>query len=257
MFKAIRSLSGSFGAGRRYSGRIDSPTQILSNTYWFSSYDNSAVEFGSVLANNATVTTWKDQSGAAHDLNKSGNASVKPIYQSNIKNGHGAVYFDGVNDSLNCNPITFLQSLSQFTLFVVAKAGTLASGATLTSTDTDGYKIFYNGTNWAVIGAGGIAASTTVPDTNMHIFTLVFDGSQTGNANRLKFNIDRVSQTLTFSTNVGTTTSASATYFYAGQNSANAGFFTGHMGEVILYSRALTSSEIDSVEQYFINRWAI
>lgn len=258
MFRHLQSTQGSFASGHRYPGRIQTPTGILNNTYWFSSYENTATEFGSILANGAAVTTWKDKSGAAHDLNKAGNDSVKPIYQTNIQNGRGAIYFDGVNDSLNVNPIAFLQSLSSFTMFVVAKAGTsLASEASLICTDTNGFRIFNNGTNWAVTGAGGTGATATAPDTNMHIFTLYFDGSQTGNENRLKFRIDRSNQTLTFSANVGTTTSAAAQYFYVGQNSTGTAFFKGHMTEIILYSRALTPSEIDSVEQYFIARWAI
>jgi hypothetical protein len=257
MFRTFRSISGSFSSGRRFSGRIESPTAILNNTYWFSSYNNNATEFGSQLAHNATVTTWKDNSGAAHDLNKAGSSSVKPVFRAAVQNNKGAVYFDGIDDSLNVNPIPFIQSLSQFTLFVVAKAGTLSSGAALTCSDTDGFKIFYNGTNWAVTAANGTASSIVTPDTEMHIFTLVFDGTQTGNDNRLKFRVDRVSQSLTFSSNVNTTTSAAAAYFYAGQNSNGTAFFNGHMGEIVLYARALNPSELDSVEQYFINRWAI
>jgi len=257
MFRTFRSISGSFSSGRRFSGRIESPTNILNNTYWFSSYNNNATEFGSQLAHNATVTTWKDNSGAAHDLNKAGSSSVKPVFRAAVQNNKGAVYFDGIDDSLNVNPIPFIQSLSQFTLFVVAKAGTLSNGAALTCSDTDGFKIFYNGTNWAVTAANGTASSTATPDTEMHIFTLVFDGTQTGNDNRLKFRVDRVSQSLTFSSNVNTTTSAAAAYFYAGQNSNGTAFFNGHMGEIVLYARALNPSELDSVEQYFINRWAI
>jgi hypothetical protein len=257
MFRTFKSFNGSFVNGRRFVGRIQNPTKVPNNTYWFSAYENSAAEFGSVLANNAAVATWKDKSGAAHDLNKAGNASLKPVYQTNIQNGKGAVYFDGVDDSLNVNPISFLQSLGAFTMFVVAKPGLLNSGAALISTDTDGYKIFYNGTNWAVTAANGTGSSTSVPNTNMSIFTIRFDGSQTGNDNRLNFRINKTAQTLTFSSNVGTTTSASATYFYAGQNSNGTAFFKGHMGEIVLYSRALSNFEIESVENYFIDRWAI
>lgn len=257
MFRNFKSLRGSFTSGRRFTGRIEAPTKVPNNTYWFSAYENSAAEFGSVLTDNATVTTWKDKSGAAHDLNKAGNASLKPVYRTNIQNSKGAVYFDGVDDSLNVNPIAFMQSLSQFTLFVVAKAGTLTSGDALTCTNTDGFKIFYNGTHWAVTAAGGTGASTTTPDTNMHIFTLTYDGTQTGDSNRVKFRIDRNSQNLTFSSSANATTSASATYFYAGQNSDGTAFFNGHVAEIVLYARALSPFETESVEQYFINRWAI
>lgn len=256
MFNTLRSISGGFGSGRRYSGRIAVPTSIPNNTYWFSSYDNSVAEFGSVLANDATVSTWKDKSGASHDLNKAGAASGKPVFKTNVQKGKGAVYFDGVNDSLNANPITFMQSQTQFTLFVVAKNGILSSGAAITTTDTDGYRIFYNGTNWAVSSASGIGTSTATPDGNMHIFTLVYDGSQTGNSNRLKFRIDKVNQTLNYgATTVGTSTSASAAYFYAGQNSAGTAYFTGYIAEIILYTRALIPSELESTENYFIERW--
>lgn len=256
MFNTLRSISGGFAGGRRYSGRIAIPTAIPNNTYWFSSYENSAQEFGSILTNNASVSTWKDKSGAARDLNKAGAASVKPVFKTNVHKGRGAVYFDGSNDSLNVNPITFMQSQSQFTLFVVAKNETLSSGAAITTTDTDGYRIFYNGTNWAVSSAGGTGTSTATPDGNMHIFTLVYDGSQTGNSNRLKFRIDKINQTLDYGvTTVGNTTSASAAYFYAGQNSAGTAYFTGYIAEIVLYTRALIPSELESTENYFIERW--
>ena len=89
---------------------------------WLNADLGSAANFGSVLTDGATVSTWKDVYAGAHDANKSGNASVKPIWKSNIKNGYGVVRFDGSNDSLNINPVNSpapsLQSATAFSLFL-------------------------------------------------------------------------------------------------------------------------------------------
>ena len=254
----FKSVSSSFATGRRATGRISTPTVIPNNTYWFSSFENTAAEFGSILSDGATISTWKDKSGAAHDLNKAGNAGVKPVYKTNIQNGAGAVYFNGGNRSLNVNPISFMQSQSAFTLFVVAKPSSFVDGMALTCTDTDGYKIFYTSGHWAVTAANGTGIGAGSNSTKTSVFTLIYDGTKTGNANRLKFRVNKTDQSLNFGvTTVGATTSASASYFYAGRNSDDTARYNGYLMEIVLYSTALTPSNVSDVENYFINRWQI
>lgn len=229
---------------------------------WLNADLGNVTNFGSTLTDGATVTTWKDVYTGSHDGNKSGNASVKPVWKSNIQNGYGVVRFDGVNDSLNINPVNApspgLQSIPGFGLFVVARMSSIVGTRPLTSTDTGGFRILYDGTNWTSTAAGGTGTSTITGDTTkFHLYSLLFDGTQTGNSNRLKFRYDGTEQVLNFgATTVGTATSPTASYFYTGEDNAN-NFFAGDVAELVLYSRKVNATEIASIEQYMKTHWAI
>lgn len=238
---------------------VTNPNQLPSIGLWYNATDGSAAQFGSNLTDGAVVTTWIDLTGAGHNANKSGGSTVKPSWQANEQNGKGVVQFTASEtDSLDINPITWAQSLSGATVYVVAKAITLdATVRTLTTTDTNGYNISWDGTYWRVRAAGGTGQATSLSgDTsNYHIFGNIFDGTQTGNANRLKFRYDGVQQTLNFgATTVGTATSGSAAYMYFGTD--NTTYFNGFIGTVMIWTRALNISECLQVESYLKTVWA-
>lgn len=259
----LAAFSKSFEFGRR-PFRIQTPVNIANGFTWLNADLGSSENFGSILTDGATVTTWKDVYAGSHDANKAGNASVKPIWKSNILNGYGVVRFDGVNDSLNINPVNSpspsLQGATAYTLFVVAKASTLSASRTLTTTDTGGFRIFHNGSVWSVSTSGGTGSGVGLSGdtTNFHVFTVQYNGSLSGNANRLKFRYDSVDQTLNFgATTVGATTNATASYFYIGQDSAgtSGNFFHGDIAELVLYVRSFTNAEIQAEESYLKAHW--
>lgn len=238
---------------------VTNPNQLPSIGLWYNATDGSAAQFGSSLTNGAVVTTWKDLTGAGHDANKSGSSTVKPSWQSNQQNGKGVVQFTASeSDSLDINPINWAQSLSGATVYCVAKASTLdATVRTIVTTDTGGYNISWDGTYWRVRAASGIgqAQSLSGDTTGYHIFGNIFDGTQTGNANRLKFRYDGVQQTLNFgATTVGTATSAMAAYMYFGTD--NTTYFNGSIGTIMIWTRTLTLSECLQVESYLKTVWA-
>ena len=69
------------------------------------------------------------------------------------------------------------------------------------------------GGTYNVALAGGFASGGIV-DNKAHVIMLVFNGGGTNNSDRLKLIIDGVEQTLTFTSNVGTLTSAIITYVF-------------------------------------------
>ena len=220
----------------RIPGVISNIASIPNNVVWYDASNGSTTNFNVTLSDNDDVSQWKDKSGTGHNANKSGNASVKPNWRSNIQNGYGIIRFNGSSESLNINPITFMQSQSAFTMFVVAKATSLSGNRALVGTNTSGYRIYFNGTNYQIATASGTGTSSVAGDTtNFHIFTVIFDGTATGNANRLKFRYDEQDQSLNFgATTVGTATNASATHFYIGVDDTNsAGYWQGDIGSKI------------------------
>ena len=226
-------------------------------------YDASASSVPFVPNGNdgTAITQWTDSSKTAHNASPSGGGTTpRPIVKTNILNGNRIVRFDCVAQNLVVNNITWAQSLPGFTILCVAKFSSLTGTRTLCSTDQNGFKIFFNGTNMAVQTSSGTGTSTVVGDTTkFHIFGLVFDGTQSNNATRLKFRYDKQQQSINFgATTVGSTTSASATQFNMGYYStANSEYWAGDIAEFQLYTRTLTSVEISTAENYLSSHWGL
>lgn len=252
----FNSFSGSFLAGKR-PGVVTDPTKLVNLQVWYNADVSNTTNFNVAPTNAADISQWKDRSGTGHNANQSGNASVKPAWYSGVQNNLGVLRFNGTSESLSINPIAFLNSLPGFTMMVVAKMTSATGVRPITCTDTDGMKIYFDGTNWNTKIAGGVGTSTVIGDTSkFHIFTLVFDGTQTGNANRSKFRYDGAEQILSYTGTVGTATSATSTTLYVGQDTAS-NFFQGDIGEMLMFTRTLNTSELLATEAYLKYHWAL
>lgn len=234
-------------------------------------YDASDVTtFNPSGANGTVITQWSDKSSTAHNATPiSGSPGVRPAVIYNVKNGKSALHFDGT-DGLAVNMSTNLQSLSGSTMIVVCKADSLGianqeqhfvEGAVVQGssyTPLDAYSLILNGTTgYNIFFAGGKAVSNATADTNFHIHSVVFDGSQSTNNTKLKHRVDGVDRTLTFSQNVGTATSALINAIAIGAQGDNTANLTGYIGEILIYTRTLSVSEITNTENYLKTKWGI
>lgn len=249
---------------------IVTPNQIPNLNLWYdASVSNSAyIQNGSGTAptNGQAVAAWIDKQGAGRDANQN-TANRQPTWQASQQNGLGTILFDGSNDVLTLNPIgTWALSLPGQTTYVVVKPVALANTPRITQTNTGGFQFFWD-TYWGVETAGGRAKSDNAGNTTSYIYMgQILDGTQT-NANttvqnnlRLRFRINGAPQTLTFSADVGTATSGSATGLFVGADSqpASAGSaFHGYIGEMLIWTRTLNSVEILAVETYLSDKWNI
>lgn len=244
-------------------GTISTPNQIVGLQLWYDASANTATNFSPVPADTGAVTAWLDKLGNGRNADQS-NANKKPIWLANQQNGNGSIKFDGSNDDLTLNPIgSWALSKPGVTMFMVTRAAALTGTPHLSSTNTNGYK-FYWSTNWGIEFAGGNAISAVPGDTtNYHILTAVFDGTQTDanttiqNNKRLKFRYDRLERSLTFNTNVNTVTSSSATGLNIASDSSGANYFNGYLGEMIIYTQTLTTSQIITVENFLSTKWGL
>lgn len=82
-------------------------------------------------------------------------------------------------------------------------------------------------------------------DTNWHHLVLVFDGTQTGNANRLKGYVDGAEVSLTYTDTIGSTITASAPPFVIGDDDAVSD--TVYIDDVRVYNRALSATEVSGL----------
>jgi hypothetical protein len=263
-FGITSGLGKSFRVGNRPQ-TVTSASQLPNLEIWYDASTATYLNTGAIT-NGAEVSSWQNGGGlSSHDWNSTG--GKRPEWFSNVKNGKGAVRFNATsgddNDTdeyLSINPIAYLQSLAGCTMFLVFKTLTTAAGRRiLTSSNTSGYQWGQNGTQWVGTVAGGaFTVDALTADTNYHHVTMKFDGSQTGNANRLKVRFDGSDANLTFSSNVNATTSASASALYGGVDATgNSGYWNGELAEFMLFTRTLTNGEMLAIEDYISNKWAI
>lgn len=267
-------LNRSFGAGSR-PFTITSVSQLPNLEVGYIAGSIDATTFNSGLITSGTaVTSWHNTGGvSSHDWNSTGGS--RPEWYSNLQNGRGSVRFNGTtagtpvgedadtDENLTINPVTYLQSLGGATQIIGFRSLSTNSGIRYCcSTDVNGFQWGQDGTTWIGGFAGAtFTVDTLVADTNFHIVTMWYDGSQTGNANRLRVRLDGVPATLTFTGTVDTVTSALAKYFYGGATGTSAtnqsNFWVGDIGELLIWTRTLASSEITAAEDYLMNYWGV
>lgn len=258
--------SESFRIGSRPAG-ITNPNQLPTLQVWYNADIDGSPNFNQTNGNGGTVNQWLDRSGTGHAAKfQSGASQNAPRWYANqlgVGTTLGIIRFNGANnESLAVGQATWMRSLSGFSLFIVAKASTVGvSTRTMTSTDTGGFRISQNTSNWTIQTAGctGVSTVTGVGDTTKYnIYALIFDGTGIGNTARLRFRYNKVEKPLTYVGTAGSLTNASTSSFYVGVGSVgNTEYFTGDIAEMIMFTRAVNSSEIGGVESYMSSHWNI
>lgn len=246
------------------------PINISSLNLWYNASASTTTvngvvtnNFDTTVSNGTAITSWIDLQGTAGPSNVNGGASKKPTYATPIQNGLGAVLYAAANSSnLDINPTSWAQNLSGFTIYTVARPTSFpATVFPLIATGATNFGMWWNGTNWSIGQSLNNLGTVTVTNdtTKFHIYGLVYDGTQTGNANRLQFRYDKALKTLTYTGTIGANTGSINYFFFGGNNrsvGATAGtYMSGYIGEVMIWTRALTASEQVSVELYLNTKW--
>jgi len=244
------------------------PSQIPSLNLWYDASESNAAYIqdsgGSAPTDGEGVAAWIDKQGAGRNANQP-TGTRQPLWSANQQNSLGTILFDGVNDVLTLNPIgSWALALPGQTTYIVLKANALTGTPRVTQTNTNGFQFFWD-SFWGIETAGGRATSTFAGDTaNYYYMSQILDGTQTNgditvqNNARLRMRINGVQQSLTFSTNVGTTTSPSATGLFVGADSQPVtNPFSGYIGEMLIWTRTLNTAEILAIETYLSDKWGI
>lgn len=251
------------------------PNNIPNITLWYNASANQT-NVGGILTNNFStanptdgteITAWTDLSGVGQAANVNNSAGgAGPLYKINQQNNLSTLLYQSASKrNLDINPIGAWAKLKAgFTIYTVAKATSYTASFPMVVTDANlGFQ--WDGTYWKVGAGGGLAQAQSLAGetTKYHIFGMLFDGSLT-NANttiqnnlRLVFRYDKVPQSLTFSSNVGTQTSNTASVMYIGGNNRNTPktYMDGNIGEVLMWTRVLTALETGQIETYLNNKW--
>lgn len=162
--------------------------------------------------------------------------------------------FDGTNDVIDFGQVDEIENVSALTMsaWVRRRAANniIFIGKQEVGVQDDiNIELWTDGNiNFAVSDGGFAAGSVALNDTNWHHVALVFDGTQTGNANRVKGFVDGVQQTLSFSGTVPAQTPSMVTTFVVGEDGQGGGdFANGYVDDVRIYSRTLSTAEVQAL----------
>jgi len=243
-------------AGLRLPGGFD-PRQIPGLKLWLDASQIAGLNDGDA------VGTWSDLSGNGNDATQA-TASNKPTFQTNELNGLPSIQFDGVDDFLSNSPS--LLSVSKFLVGVVyyhsgqhsaISEGKLSqynddiiAGAAQTSAGTDGMSQVGNGSDFS--------CTYTITNSSWLSIVLQFDGTQIGNANRLRIWVNGSEKTLNY--NGGTVPATTS----SNMNDANIGtyvssppnwYLNGKVSEVVKSTGDVSAR--DNLIAYFAAKYGL
>jgi hypothetical protein len=215
------------------------PTTISGLMLWFEAGQISGV------ADGGAVATWSDASGNGHDATQA-TGTKQPLYRSTgtLPNGKPVVVFDGVDDTLGLSATLG----SAATVFMVCNPSAVASAyliggngsgntpAIISGFSSKSFEYFDSGDRQTLSASGTGFHVLSVVQTDGSSYAGWFDGASAFSA----------SPTVNISGKTLTTIGS------AGGTSNFAGF---SVAEIIVYNRALTTTERQQVESYLTAKY--
>lgn len=208
------------------------------------------------------LSSWVDFSGKGNHVTQVDNAR-KPVFDTNIQNGKSMIRFDGSNDYLHVEQQTDLDPTT-FTFFTITKGLSESKVQFVGGRGTTGDYGYWLGTEssnrfTASVGDGGSASARSsigsVGVSQPKLFVGKFDGT-TNTLYHMGLNSVDTSSS-------GAMSYMSATNFNIGNigtdhtDMSSEQYLNGHLGEVILFNRALSDSEMMDIHYYLSTKWGL
>jgi hypothetical protein len=260
----------------------DSTTNANAGTITGAVWDNSE-PFTEPIDDGTAVRLWSDQSGNGYDATQGGSAA-RPTYIASGLNGLPVVRFDGTDDRLSIPSSTatfkFLHS-DVSTVFMVMKAGIVADPNAVyiilsngtSSNNVNSYEIWWDDRASAsrnnsirhivarsVPTVAAVVASTINNYFSANTYGILSVVSDPANATAAERSAIRLNGGFEQKINTQTATPDTGDAFgnlTIGCPPLGAGGFNGDIAEIIVYNRALNTSELAQVHRYLSRKWGI
>ena len=216
-------------------------------TAWYDFSDSTYLTLSSTAIRQAL-----DRSGNGNDTAVQGTGSARPTFTASQINGLSAGVFDG-GDTLALPAALYTIPAGNNTIFTVAAPTDLGQGAVIEfsesadSVETIRYGLTTNSVAYKNYTAPGILESLTFDTLVPNIITVF----RSGTTESISIN----GGTAVTDSSGGNVTGISSAYL--GSSAGDVPFFTGKLGEVLVYNRALTAAEITSVQNYLSAKWSV
>ncbi len=242
-------LSLGLGLGHRHftssAPPVFSPASIPDLALWL-----DAAEASSITAAAGAVSQWSDKSGNGYHAVQS-SSGARPKTATRSLNSLNVIEFDGSDDGFNVSPVPDISGAH--TMFVVAATDTPTKSGNqnfirgLNSTSTR-QQITYGGSGTTLLGRNGSSDATysLTVDSNPHIF------SQACYATDLRLYYAGGHVASSTASGGGTTNLGIGRRGNSGDSPLD-----GYIAEVLIYGRALNSSEANQVGNYLASKWNV
>ena len=233
------------------AGNLYTAVQAYQTTLGREMIENQQLELDAGNTNSypGTGTTWTDLTG-----NSRNGTLINGVGFSSLNSG--SLTFDGTNDYVNVAGLsTVLSNVQNFSYNAWFKANVTSGNYTLFS--FGGESNNFGNDVLVIIGNNAIAAQInnggdgsgfiSFTSTNWNNIQVVYDGSLSGNSNRLKIYLNGVLQTLSFSSGytVPAFTSNTGLTSNIGRYTANnLLFFNGNISTTSIYTISLTQAQV-------------
>ena len=220
---------------------------------WFDASDaNSITSSGAPL----TVSQWNDKSGNVNNATQ-GTASFQPELVAGAANGRPVLRFDGIDDVMALPSVVISGTVAR-TLFFVCRsdnASTSAGIISLTTSTTAGTRYDLVPEVALRVASGSKLWTQSVQSaTDYFVLTVQNVASSDVDATLARLDgVDMVQQSA--GARAINTGSAGTTRFGEQNNGSN--HYSGDLAEIVLYDRALSLSEMQSVEHYLGAKWGV
>jgi len=237
------------------------PKSIANLAFWLDFADSSTLTLSGTA-----IASVADKSGNNRTASQS-TGNNQPAIASSIRNGKSAAQFDGVNDALDvAYGSAQSQALTVFAILNATGAGGSNQGRVFERAG-QGPLLLRDNTNTALSfgapwsGATGNArqrtAASSVSLNTWYLYGVRYTGGFVTETD-VEPRLNRASSTAGL-VGVGDafSTSQSSTVNIGNRDLANSydRGFAGYIGEILWYSRSLTTTEISSVEAYLAKKW--
>jgi hypothetical protein len=219
--------------------------------------------YSSLTFNTTNISQISDLSGNGFDATQS-SGSLQPLYQATGFNGRPCVYFNAsttqklVTGATIANYINTPTTNPQFTLIsawyhpTTAGGGSIAWGSDLQSNGRVFFNTFYGGTTmyFDVANASGGRMSATLTQSN-YTYPIIHTAYRHGANMAVRRNGTVDASKTTASGNFSTTTAKLSLGSADGTGGAS------YLSELLVYSEALSASDITAVERYLGAKWGV
>lgn len=222
------------------AGRFDPLS--LSPNIWFDASDSStlfdATSGGSTPAADGGVARLVSKTGAAYGAQAT--SGRRPLRRVAYQNGLDALFFDGTTDELGlANPIT---TSTTFTLTAAIRNGGNAGYGSVLVNSAGGAGFYLKANKVNAYSAADKLASSTLASGTFYVLTIQVS------AGAVSFFKDG---------SADGTASGMGSYVTNALGGHGAEWFSGHLGELLLFPSALSTTDRQNTERYLGAKWGI
>jgi hypothetical protein len=229
-------------------------------------WDNNE-PFTEPIDDGTAVRLWSDQSGNGYDATQATSAA-RPTYIASGLNGLPVVRFDGTDDRMGLvsSSLGMLRNVGGATIFAVVKypanaLGNISFSASVGTSSSARLSLVQDVSNKIQIAGRRLDAdsfeSAIQPGTITNIFVIHSGILNYSDAKAFNYINGALNGTDDPFQTVGNTSDTNSNNISIGASGVPSNHLNGDIAEIIVYNRALNTSELAQVHRYLARKWGI